>query len=271
MKNIIVFLTVFWLSLTSLPMALAQDYSEDIAQSIRLGVLLYEFDNSAWVATDALRKNKKAWTLYTETAEPKGWVTTETGENSLVTAFVAELNGKTVSIYEAETKGREVLTRNTFPLGRELNEEEASQLRAKSKLYDSDITICEEFLPLNVIATPTEDDKDTYLYVMSSTQQSGLAVMGKHHRLRIADAGTRISETTSFSNSCLALPTRGEDGMKPVAIIITHLKTPYPQEHHVFTSLSHDLPIIVSMPNESIAWKVDGANIEPYQLDAAAN
>jgi len=248
--------------------AAAQDqtYESEIKRSAQLGLLLYEFDNSAWAATDALREKKKAWKLYTETAVPKGWVTTEIGDNRLRTSFVAALDGKIVSVFDAETKGRKVKQKTTHPMGRPLTDLETAQLRAKQAFNAEDIEPCADFLPMNTVVIPTEDGQGHYLYVMSATKKSNLVVMGRHFRFRISESGGTLSEKMSFTNSCIGLPFGAQDGAKPAGLLISHLKTPYPQEHHVFASLANDIPLFVTMPKSGTAWKVDGTTIKPFNL-----
>ncbi len=262
LKYFIALLLVF----ISLP-ATAQDYEEELKEAARLGHLLYEFDSSAWAATDALRKKKKAWKLYTETATPKGWVTTLTDAGKLRTAFVAELNGKLVSVFDVETKGRKAKKKITFPEGRRLTDDEKFQIRAKSAFSTKDIEPCEEFLPMNSAVIPSPNGQGHYLYVMSATKKPNLAVVGRHFRFRLSKDGRTISNKTSFTNGCLGLPTRAPNGGKSVGLISSHLKTPYPQEHHVFLSLAHDMPFFVMTSSSGQVWKVEGTSIAPVDLE----
>lgn len=247
--------------------AAAQDYADERAEATRLGLLLHEFDSSAWVATDALREKTLAWKLYTETATPKGWVTTEVGDGRLMTAFVAELNGKTVSVFDVITKGRKVKKKLMYPMGRELTAGESLQLRAKATLPIDDIEPCPNLLPMNTIVIPTETPGELYVYLMSSTQKHNTAVMGRHYRFRMTEGGTKVAETVQFSNSCLALPTRAPNGADLVGILSSHVRTPYPQEHHVFASLSHKKTFFIVMPKTDTAWKIKGAKIKPFDMD----
>lgn len=242
--------------------ATAQDYSDELQRASQLGLLLYEFDSSAWVATDALRDKKKAWKLYTETATPKGWVTTQIGKKRLRTAFVAELDGEIVSVFDAETKGRKVKRKTTYPTGRALTEAEQTQFRAKSVFSAKDIEPCAEFLPMNTVIIPSETGQGQYLYVMSSTQKPDIAVVGRHFRFRVSEDGTALSEKTGFTNSCLGLPFRAGPDKTAVGLITSHLKTPYPQENHVFLSLTHKIPVYVTIPETEQLWKVDGTSIK---------
>jgi hypothetical protein len=239
--------------------AAAQDYAEERAEAVRRGLLLYEFDSSAWVATDALRDKKSAWKLYTETAKPKGWVTTEVGEGRLMTAFVAELNGEIVSVFDAVTKGRKVKKKTTYPLGRALTDQEALQLHAKAALPLSQIEPCRDLLPMNTIAIPTGQADEVFVYLMSSTQKSNEIVFGRHYRFKVR--GDQLVETVKFSNSCLTIP-KAPNG---VGAVVSHVLTPYPQEHHVFAALSHDLPVYVTIPKTGTLWKIEDRKITPVE------
>ena len=257
---------IFALFIFCLPaLATAQDYTAELDRAAQLGQLLYEFDRSAWVATDALRKKKAALKLYTETGTPKGWATTLTDKKRLRTAFISELNGEIVSVFDAETKGKKVKKKTTYPTGRALTEEERIQMRAKSTFSANDIEPCAQFLPMNTVIIPSEDGKGDYLYVLSATQKPNVAVVGRHYRFRISETGEQLSEKISFSNGCLGLNNQGGE---TVGLMASHIKTPYPQEHHVFLSLSHQIPIFVLIPEGNKAWKIDGTSIEPFDLKA---
>jgi len=257
------------LLLIAIPLSAAaqnQNFDAELKRSAQLGLLLYEFDSSAWAATDALRDKKKAWELYTETATPKGWATTEMDKDRLRTAFIAELNGELVSVFDAETKGRKVKKKTTYPTGRRLTEVELMQYHAKRAFTAKDIEPCEEFLPMNAVVIPSPDGGEPYLYVMSATKKPNLVVLGRHFRFRVSEDGKSLSEKTGFTNGCIGLPFGAPNGGKPVGLVISHLKTPYPQEHHVFASLANDIPLFVTMPKSGTAWKVDGTTIKPFDL-----
>lgn len=240
-----------------------QTYEAEIKRASQLGLLLYEFDSSAWVATDALRDKKKAWELYTEIATPKGWTTTEVDKNRLRTAFIAELNGELVSVFDAETKGRKVKKKTTYPTGRQLTESELMQYHAKRAFTAKDIEPCAEFLPMNAAVIPSPDGGAPYLYLMSATKKPNLVVLGRHFRFRVSEDGKSLSEKTGFTNGCIGLPMGPSTEGKPAGLLITHLRAPHPQEHHVFASLANDIPLFVTMPKTGTTWKVDGTSIKP--------
>lgn len=247
-------------------------YAAEIAEASQLGQLLYAFDRSAWVATDALRAKRSAWTLYTETATPIGWVTTEAKKRELLTSFVADLNGETVVVFDAWTRKKKVKRKTTYPMGRALTATEQAQITAKRAFDPKTIEPCAQFLPMNVVVIPNTTGGQ-YLYVMSATQQQGLAVLGRHYRFTISDDGRALTDRVAFTNSCIGLPTglppNAPKGAKPFGLFFNHVLTPYPQETHVFASLSHNLDIILSTPKagKDVTWKISGAKIKPFDKD----
>jgi len=206
--------------------ASAQDYQAELKRSAQLGLLLYEFDSSAWVATDALREKKKTWQLFTETASPKG----------------------------------------SYPNGRSLTEVERIQLLAKQSFTVDDIEPCAEFLPMNTIVIPSDTGEGQFLYVMSATKRPDLAIVGRHFRFNVSEDGRSLSDTVSFSNSCLGLSKATPNGAQPVGLMTSHVKTAYPQEHHVFLSLVHDIPLYVMTTQNDQLWKIDGTKIKPVDM-----
>ena len=194
-------------------------------------------------------------------ATPKGWTTTEVDKNRLRTAFIAELNGELVSVFDAETKGRKVKKKTTYPTGRPLTDAETVQYHAKRAFTAKDIEPCAEFLPMNAAVIPAPDGGAPYLYLMSATKESNLVVLGRHFRFRVSENGNSLSEKTGFTNGCIGLSSATSNGGTPVGLVISHLLTPYPQEHHVFASLANDIPLFVTMPKTGTTWKVDGTSI----------
>jgi len=231
--------------------ASAQNYITEIAEAERLGQALYNYDSAAWGATDAIFSDDKIKAAFLEA--PVGYVSLDNGNGTFSTGFIIETeDGPAVKI-DVLTRGKEAIDLKFHETVRPLGTEEVRYLNARKLALEASFEPCPEFLPMNLNVIPA-DDRALYVYLMSSTTKHGLIVYGRHYRFRIED--NNLGETITFTNSCIGTPVSDN----AAGAFITHLKTPYPQEHHVFASLSHGLPIFVGTSKNDKVWTVeDGA------------
>lgn len=236
--------------------ARAQDYKAEIAQAERLGQTLYNYDSAAWGATDAVFGDEEIKTAFLEA--PIGYVSLDNGNGTFSTGFIVESENGPVIKIDVQTKGKTALDVKFHETSRPLGTEEAKYLKARELVLKASFEPCAEFLPMNLNIIPSGDGA-LYVYLMSATKNPGVIVYGRHYRFRIED--NQVSETIAFTNSCLGIPI----AENAAGSFITHIKTPYPQEHHVFASLSHGLPIFVGTSNNDKVWAVEGSAIREVE------
>jgi hypothetical protein len=240
----------------------AQDYAAERAEAERLGAMLYAYDNAAWGATDGLMADAKAKARFL--VAPIGYVTTENGDGTFTTAFIGKTDDGPKAVVDVITRDRSSLSVITHETGRTLGGQESLLVAAKGAAGRENFESCADFLPMNSIAIPAPDGQ-IYVYFMSATQDPDLTIFGRHYRFRV-DRNT-VTETVSFTNTCLGMP-RPENG---VFAVVSHVKTPYPQEHHVFANLSYDVSIYVTIyvtiPETEVLWQVRNGRITKVKQD----
>jgi hypothetical protein len=236
-----------------------------LAEAGTLGELIFFYDRAAWLATDAMLED------YGEAARDVigGWVVTEYPEakhrSDLRVAFINKAEPPQV-IWEGRVRKNRLRQSGPLAAPRDLTAEEVSRRRAvNSAIADPALKPCKEFLPMNftVFAKPGDPDGNLYVYMLSATNKVGEAVFGRHFRFETtADGGTVIG-SRGYTNSCIAVPMAQNlpKGATPLALTISHILDPLPQETHVFVSLSNDMPVMVIMSERQEVYAVDGKKI----------
>ena len=117
--------------------------------------------------------------------------------------------------------------------------------------------------PLNPLILPGSviGEDGILVYLLASTKQSGVAVLGKHYRALVSPDGDRIAKLEPLSKAILEIPLEAPDepGAKVAALTVTHLLTEHPLETHVFASLLHKRPIYVATSRG--VWFIEGDQI----------
>jgi hypothetical protein len=122
-------------------------------------------------------------------------------------------------------------------------------------------------------ARPLLDEDGILVYLLAATKRSGVAVLGKHHRVLVSADGRRVVRLEPLSKGIIEMslvPPR--PGARTMGLAVSHSVTPYPLETHVFGSLQNSVPIHVVTPRG--AWEVDGDLIRfagtPWSPDQTA-
>lgn len=112
---------------------------------------------------------------------------------------------------------------------------------------------------LNSVLIPAPDDS-VYVYLLAASTQPDVAVLGQHHRFKIAGAdGTTILEKTALTNTALELPLRPVKDPSEAILFVTHVVTDYPLETHVFASFLYRRTLCVI--TERGVWTVIAGKI----------
>ncbi len=261
MRSFVIFLFVLFFLLT--PSAQAEDFKTEIEKAEILGRMIYEQDVAGWVATDALLSEKQ----HAETILPqlKGWVSLKDNKN-YKTIFIGVLDGKPKALFEVVTKKRKVKNKQALAEGRDLTAAELARWRARQRVVSEEFEHCPQFTPMNtiVITVPNDPENRLYSYLFSATQQNGVIVFGKHYRFTLSEDASIVLDKKDFSKSCIGIE-RPADA-NAVGAVISHIMSPYPEEHHVFANLSQKLDIYVTIPETSQLWKVSNGKISKVKL-----
>jgi hypothetical protein len=228
-------------------------YASEIAQAEELGRLIYEKDIAAWTATDQLLidlgDDLSGLPL-------RGWVTDE-DEHHYRVNFIGEQDGETKIYYQAWTQGKSVIKAKTYPQGIALNPKQSSMWRARKLVSQQKFMQCAS--RYNTVVIPYDDAgiAKIYVYLFASTTDPNKIMIGGHHRYSVSSDGTEVLANISFSNSCLQLNNHPD----AIAMVVSHVKTNYPQEHHVFASLSHGITLYVMIPATDILYMIENGKI----------
>ena len=112
--------------------------------------------------------------------------------------------------------------------------------------------------PSNAIVVPADSigEQGILVYLIAAQLQPDTVVLGRHYRARVTNDGATILELEPLTKAPVVLPY--PSGGKFEGIDATTL-TDTPLETHVFASLRHRLPVIVTTPRGR--WMVDGDEI----------
>ncbi len=235
--------------------AVPTDACGAIRRSVAMGLELFRHDKVASVATDALATtvgDLRATNI-------RGWITARStdGKGEWVTVF-----------YRFSDDGPELVWRVSMvpSPGVKPTVEAIEPPRTAAQSMQTVIRARQTALAaisgkgaINPVVLPPPDGPGILVYLLAAETKADEVVLGIHHRVLVSDDGERVVELTPLSRSAIAIPLR-EKGKEAEAIVVTHLLTDYPMEHHVFASLLHGgLPIFVA--TKTALWEVRGADI----------
>jgi hypothetical protein len=233
-----------------------------IAQSARLGRLIYLLDKAAAIGSDALMEH-----LPGNHAPIGGFLATRD-----VDASGAEKASFTVIFYTPGNEPRVAYrVRVPFKPGASASVEEAkppsspgveleTMIRARSTalaaLHGTTQPVNPVVLPASLIG------EDGYLvYLLAGTKRPAVAVFGKHYRVLVSPDGATVKRFEPLSKSALEMPLAPpKPDSTTEALVVSQIVTDYPLETHVFTSLLNRVPVVVATRRGG--WRVDGDHIE---------
>jgi len=248
------------LAFGSAGLAQADDLDDKIDEAEALGEAIYKQDIAAWVATDEMFEYVAENPDF-DTGRLGGWISYEDGRRYKTVFFSKDKNAPR-ALFEVESKKRVI--KKSGAVDRALTAEETRLWRARTITLPEDLEVCTQFTPYNMAVVEKPDGNGYYTYLLAATKEPNLIVLGRHYRFDVDDNGT-IRDQFAFTNSCFALSLNvGENGEHPLAMMASHLKADYPQEHHVFANLMWDMDLYVSTGQESETqlWKVSDGKIK---------
>jgi hypothetical protein len=114
---------------------------------------------------------------------------------------------------------------------------------------------------INPVVFPGEaiDEDGILVLLLAATVKPNVAVLGRHYRVLVSKNGQTVKKVLPLSREILELPTVTTAGGLNEALVVTHFVTDYPVETHVFASMLHGIPILVSTRRG--IWLVSGDEI----------
>jgi hypothetical protein len=115
----------------------------------------------------------------------------------------------------------------------------------------------------NMVVLPDPAGKGFLVYAIAATTEPHKILVGGHYRFSISETGDKLLRTDRLFKSFLVLDKRDFNVPKDTEIdayAVTHLVSKLPLETHVFLSLLHDKPFVVTTP-AGIIWVVADGQI----------
>lgn len=223
---------------------------------IERGLQIFQRDSAASVATDALFEEYGAL----DAANFIGYVTEPSGDQWRVT-FIGQRGGGLVPEFQAWTSRRRVIRTRVAPdsappISRELR----NAFLARQTAQAARPRTCTPYANASVIPIGDPEAPEAYdVYVLSATAQPSLIIAGGHTRLRVSPEQD-ILEQQEFTRSCVTL----QKNPAAVSLFVTHVLSDFPNEIHVYMSLSNDVALAVLTQSNRSVWLVQGEFIAHY-------
>jgi len=230
--------------------------SNAVQQASKIGELLFERDQLAARATDAVMAKTKG----KPDARVTGWVLSDASLPSVY--FVGDDHGSLTAIYEVTFAASRPMV-IALPKGTPLASDLSLQFAALLKAQAAKIGRCSETYNAVVLPGSVSGETGWLVYLLAATDEPGVIVFGGHHKVHVSADAKSILSVTPFSKSCLNVGPPPTDHGKTVAgAAVTHLVSDIPAETHVFLSLLHRQPIYVGTSLGS--WRVEGDEIDYF-------
>ncbi|WP_116090550.1 hypothetical protein [Sphingomonas crusticola] len=239
-----------------------------VEQAERIGRDLYDFDQAAWGATDAL----VAAMPDPAKAGVRGWIVER--ENAGTVAIFYGLNGnQPYKVFVAHMQGRKVLSqhivsanddRGMTAIERRMADARAAVMTPET-LNKVGVRQCGKGALNTVVLPPATIDGIVPVYVLAPQATISSFPLGGHYRIDVAANGS-IAGSRPFTNSCIAMDLK-KAVPNPLMFFVTHVLDPQPTEIHVWISLASRVPLGVAIASSGDVWAVaDGKMKYQYTL-----
>jgi len=233
------------------------------AEAQRIGRDLYDFDQAAWGATDA---------LVAVMSDPgaqgvKGWIVEREGGGTIAT-FYGLRDGKPYKIFVAHVQGREVTASHVLGSSDDstMTPLEQRMVAARTVALEQQTFAkigfqpCERASLNTVVLVPPTVSAAVPVYYLTPQTAMDRYPFGGHYRVDIGADGS-ILGSRAFAKSCLAMTPKAPPGGEPAAMFITHLLDAQTTEIHAWLSLVANIPILVGTVPSGQLWRVEQGTI----------
>lgn len=246
-----------------------QDLAAAVAESERLGELIYRHDQAAWLATDA------AFTLrqFKKDKRVRGWIVEE-GEQGLAVSFVgARGDAPPEALYRAliSTNGMISGPIDALDPSQPLTPTELAMFNARKVAWATPLDLCAKTYNTVVFPDVHGEEKTWAVYLLPGSTDAAVVPAGGNYRIDVAFDGSKVVSTRPFTKACMNLRKETQGKEEAAGLMLTHLLDPAPTEIHVFLSLSNRVPLWVLTTQNQYLWRVERgkARVE-RKMDAAA-
>ena len=233
----------------------------DLKTIAALGQQIFEQDGYAARATDIILA-KIGGPKKLVKAKIAGWIVVKRGK-SVVVRFAKKDGADLRPAYDItfdspQTGTIKAAAEKTYPEN-ELVQFKARQLAIRNipKLYSR---------TYNTVVLPDPARKGLLVYVLAATDEANKILVGGHYRFLISRKGDKILRTDPLFKSFLVLDKKKlaeeapKEGTEAIGYFVTNLVSELPLETHVFLSLTHKMPFVVTTKGGNILgsrWKPD--------------
>lgn len=236
----------------------------DLPTIERLGREMYEQDQWAWKATDAMAAKRTAEQRRADGL--RGWITGRVDGKPRV-RFVGGAGDTVEALYDVvfDDNGAAMFS---MPSDRALSPEELAQHAARVLARNAAAEKCSK--TYNTVALKDPAGDGWLVWALAATTDADAILIGGHFRFTVSADGTQVTAKDELSKGCLRFSRRqmaaGGGGAPVVALTVTHVVSLTPVETHVFSQLSYQMKIAVGTL-DGRAWKVDGGSVAPIDMD----
>jgi hypothetical protein len=220
----------------------------DLPTIERLGRAMYDQDQFAWKATDALRE--KVSDLAAENV--RGWIVLTLADRTRV-RWVRDNNGTLEAAYDVDFIGNAAPVVST-PTDRTLSPTEIAQHKATRAAVANLGQRCYERYNTIVLKDPQGDG--WIVWLLGASTEADAVILGGHVRFMVSSDGNTVQRRDALSRSCLVL--RKQPNV--AGMMASHIVSNTPVETHVFASLNYGLPFFIVTPDGK-QWKVEAGKV----------
>jgi hypothetical protein len=235
---------------------LSEKCAEQIREAVETGNRIYEEDQIAARATDALFEAVDVG----KGLPVHGWITVRRGDAWLV-RFITTVSGQHRAVYDVHLGVDFAATVEVRDPPQPLEKDDIAMFQARQSALGAIPFQCTE--KLNTVVLPSTDGDRWIVYVLGATTVPGEIVVGGHFRATVSQDGSEVFEMAKLSEACLTLnpweDAKSQGEGEPVGAFVTHILSETPIETHVFLSRVHDIPLFVI--TQTGIWIVDDGTI----------
>jgi len=230
------------------------------AEAERLGRDIYDFDQAAWGATDAMAAAMHDYAA----AGVKGWIV-EREPTGAVAIFYGQDKAQPYKIFVAHMQGQKVVSshivaagedRNLTPIEQRMVAARTIALRRETLdwLQKQDFHPCTSGSINTVVLPPATPEAPVPVYLLTPQASLSSFPIGGHFRIDVAADGS-IVRSRAFAKSCIVLDPRQVPADARM-FLVSHLLDQQPTEIHVWVALASHVPLGVLIAPHGDIWTV---------------
>jgi len=225
-----------------------------------LGLRLYRHDRAASLATDAVQANRK----YRKVKRVGGWIT-EARESAILVSFIDKGDPEQASLlYQVEVSdGSDGAGKvRAFDPPETATTSQRNAARARHTATGFDFAPCTQRYNTVVLPTIADGMPGWNVFLLPSTTDAKVIPFGGAYRLELDAEGRTVTNSRTYTRSCLDFTRNKPRGAEEAALVMTHVLDPVPTEVHVMLNLQIGTPVIVITTSNRNSWRIERGRIQ---------